>query len=147
MILSVNYFKPGVPKRYLMFVAALVWLFAGCMLVYKGLLFMIIDDLQVLIIKLLISISLGLLFFVLMFSKIAAKHVSRILNIKHENPCLFSFFNWKSYLMMGSMITLGILLRTFHLVPMFYLSCFYVAMGTPLLLSSSRFFTEAVRHF
>jgi hypothetical protein len=142
----VNYVKPSVPKRYLMFVAALVWLFAGSMLFIKGFSFML-ENFQYIVVKLLISFGLGSLFFAFMFSKIVAKHVARILNIKHEKPCLFSFFNWRSYLMMGSMIALGVLLRTFHLVPMVYLSCFYIAMGIPLLFSSWRFFREAVRSF
>lgn len=133
-----NTYKPAINKRYLMFVAALVWFFAGGMLFYKGISFMI-ENPSFIEIKLAISIVIGLLFFAIMFSKIVAKHITRILNIKHEKPCLFSFFSWKSYLMMGLMISIGILLRTFKVVPMEYLSCFYVAMGTPLLISSHRF--------
>jgi hypothetical protein len=135
----INKYKPAIARRYLMMIAAIVWLFAGGMLFYKGVSFMIENPSHIAL-KLIISIAFGLLFFAIMFSKIVAKHITRILNIKHEKPCLFSFFNWKSYLMMGSMITLGILLRTFHLIPMEYLSCFYVSMGTPLLISSHRFF-------
>lgn len=136
-------YKPAIPKRYLMFVAAIVWFFAGGMLLYKG--FSYVDYSQsFLIFKLIISVVLGLLFFMLLFSKIAAKHVSRILNIKHEKPCLFSFFNWKSYFMMGSMITLGILLRVFKIVPIELLSFFYLVMGIPLLLSAFRFFSVGI---
>lgn len=129
-----------------MFMAAVVWLFVGSMLFVKGFAFMLGNDTG-LALELSVSVSLGLMFFALLFSKIVAKHVARILNIKHERPCLFSFFNWKSYLMMGTMISSGISLRTFHLVPMAYLSCFYVTMGTPLLLSSYRFFSEAVSNY
>lgn len=136
---STNPYKPSIAKRYLMIIAAFVWLFAGSMLLYKGIAFMIKNP-SAIVLKLIISITIGLLFFAIMFSKIVAKHVTRILSIKHERPCLFSFFNWKSYLLMGSMITFGILLRTFHIIPMEYLSCFYVSMGIPLLISSHRFF-------
>ncbi len=142
---EINDLKPAVNRHYLMFMAAVVWLFAGSMLFVKGLVFMLGNDTD-LALELSVSVCLGLLFFAFLFSKIVAKHVIRILNIKHEKPCLFSFFNWKSYLMMAAMISSGILLRTFHLVPMVYLSCFYVTMGTPLLLSSYRFFNEAVRY-
>ena len=137
-------FKPAIPKRYLMFVAAFVWLFAGGMLLFKG--FSFVDYTQsYLILKMVISAVLGLLFFILLFSKIAAKHVSRILNIKYEKPCLFSFFNWKSYFMMGSMITLGILLRVLKIVPIEQLSFFYLVMGIPLLLSAFRFISVGIR--
>ena len=130
--------KPAVPKRYLMFVAALVWLFAGGMLLYKGFVFMKMPQ-PFLTIKIISSIILGLLFFAVLFSRIAAKHILRIRNIEHERPCLFSFFNWKSYAIMGSMISLGIFLRAFKIVPAEYLSFFYLIMGIPLLLSALRF--------
>jgi hypothetical protein len=128
-------FKPAIPRRYLMFVAAFVWLFAGGMLLFKGVSFLDYTQ-SFLILKLIISAVLGLMFFMLLFSKIAAKHVSRILNIKYEKPCLFSFFNWKSYFMMGSMITLGVLLRLFKIVPIQQLSFLYLVMGIPLLISA-----------
>jgi hypothetical protein len=131
-------FKPAIPRRYLMFVATFVWLFAGGMLLYKGVSFLDYTQ-SFLILKLIISAVLGLMFFMLLFSKIAAKHVSRILNIKYEKPCLFSFFNWKSYFMMGSMITLGVLLRVFKIVPIQQLSFLYLVMGIPLLISAFTF--------
>ncbi|MEI6346522.1 MAG: hypothetical protein WCP69_01125 [Bacteroidota bacterium] len=132
-------FKPAIPRRYLMFVAAFVWLYAGGMLLFKGVSFLDYTQ-SFLILKLIISTVLGLLFFMLLFTKIAAKHVSRILNIKYEKPCLFSFFNWKSYFMMGSMITLGVLLRVFKVVPIQQLSFLYLVMGIPLLISAFKFF-------
>lgn len=137
--------KPAIAKRYLILMASLVWFFAGGMLFFKGLFFMLKEPTNIFL-KLAISVALGLLFFAFMFSKIVAKHVTRILQIKHDKPCFFSFFSWKSYFMMGSMITLGILLRSFNLIPMEYLSCFYVAMGTPLLISSHRFFQLFYQH-
>ena len=132
-------FKPAIPRRYLTFVAAFVWLYAGGMLLFKGVSFLDYTQ-SFLILKLIISTVLGLLFFMLLFTKIAAKHVSRILNIKYEKPCLFSFFNWKSYFMMGSMITLGVLLRVFKVVPIQQLSFLYLVMGIPLLISAFKFF-------
>lgn len=138
-------YKPGIAKGYLMFIAALVWLFAGGMLLYKGVSFMF-ENPSSIFLKLTISIAIGILFFFFMFSKIVAKHITRILNIKHERPCLFSFFSWKSYLMMGTMICFGILLRVFKIIPMEYLSCFYISMGTPLLISSHRFFQLFYKH-
>ena len=57
-----------------------------------------------------------------------------------EKPVLFSFFNLKSYLMMFSMISLGITLRLSVLVTPEHLALMYVTMGIPLLMSSIRFY-------
>ena len=131
--------KPGIPKRYLLFVAALVWTFAGGMLLYRGF-YMLELYPQRIWIKISGSIIAGIVFFVFMFSGISVKHSLRIVNLKHERPCLFSFFNWKSYLMMAIMMTFGVTLRTTGIISPKYLSVFYIAMGTPLFLSAFRFY-------
>jgi len=131
--------KPRVYKRYLFFIAAFVWTFAGGMLLFKGIsLFDNIKDFFWL--KMSISITGGLLFYFLMFLKISGKHTKRILNLKEEYPWMFSFFGIKSYILMAIMITSGILLRKSGLVSQEHLSLFYILMGIPLLLSSIRFY-------
>lgn len=131
--------KPGVPKRYLMFLAAFVWTFAGVMLLYKGSVFLKQSGGH-LWVKLIISAFTGTLFYVGMFSKISLKHARRIIKLKPERPCLFSFFNVKSYILMSLMISLGIFLRTSGLVPVTYLSVLYITMGIPLFSSAFRFY-------
>lgn len=138
--------KPAVPKRYLMLIAGVVWSFAGGMLFGKGVNMLLLFS-QEIWWKLFISIPLGIAFYQFMFSKIFKKHSERIMSIKHERPCAFSFFNWKSYIMMGSMITLGILLRTTGIVPIRYLSIVYIAMGIPLSISAIMFFVYGIRYF
>jgi len=131
--------KPGVPKRYLMLLAAFVWTFAGAMLLYKGSVFLKQSGGH-LWLKLIISAIAGTLFYMGMFSKISLKHARRIINLKPDKPCLFSFFNVKSYILMSVMISLGIFLRTSALVPVTYLSVLYVTMGIPLFSSAFRFY-------
>jgi len=131
--------KPGVPKRYLMFLAAVVWTFAGGMLLYKGSVFFHQSS-AYLWMRLILSIIAGILFYIVMFSKISLKHARRILNLKQEKPCLFSFFNIRSYILMSLMISMGIFLRKSGLVPVFYLSILYVTMGIPLFTSAFRFY-------
>lgn len=131
--------KPSIPRRYLLFVAGIVWTFAGGMLLYKGIsLFRIYRDF--LWLKITISAIGGGLFYLLLFSKISFKHAWRIINLKHENPCLFAFFNVRSYIMMAVMITSGVLLRKSGIVSPEYLSVLYVTMGIPLFLSALRFY-------
>ena len=131
--------KPDLPKRYLLFIAAFVWTFAGSLLLYKGC--SIFIHYHNLFWARLISSSIGgLLFYVLLFSKISFKHTFRIINLRNEKPCAFSFFNVKSYILMTLMISLGIWLRKSGLIAPEYLSVLYVTMGIPLFLSAFRFY-------
>lgn len=135
--------KPGIPKRYLLFVAGVVWTFAGGMLLFRGFSMLMILH-KMIWMRLFESIIAGILFFVFLFSKISFRHIHRIIRLPYQRPCLFSFFNWKSYLMMSLMMSMGILLRTTGIVPMEYLSIFYVAMGIPLFMSAFRFYFNGI---
>lgn len=130
---------PRVPKNYLLLIAALVWTFAGGMLLFRGYIFSLAfpDNMALKIIGCMI---IGIVFFILLFQKISRKHVNRILNLPIDHPCLFSFFNLKSYLMMAFMISGGIMLRKSGIISPEYLALIYMTMGIPLLVSSGRFY-------
>jgi hypothetical protein len=135
--------KPGLPKRTLFYVAAVVWTIAGGMLLFKGIsLFLNYNNL--LWLKIMISSICGILFYLLLFSGISRKHTIRIRNLKNEKPCLFSFFNFRSYLLMASMIISGMMLRKSGIISPAYLSVLYVTMGIPLFLSSVRFYYAGI---
>jgi hypothetical protein len=136
---------PRVPKRTLLFVAAAVWTFAGGMLLFRGILFAF-DHPSYLLLRLLLSVVGGGLFYWGMFSKISLKHTQRILAMENVRPCLFSFFNVKSYILMSIMITGGILLRTSGIMPPAYLFMLYITMGIPLSLSAVRFYYYGVNY-
>jgi hypothetical protein len=133
-------FIPRVSKRYLLLIAALVWTFAGGILLYRGFFAHNNPLPSQWKVKLLLCLIAGLIFFVLLFNRISAKHIQRIRNFPIEQPGIFSFFNLKSYVMMFSMITLGVSLRKSGTVSPEYLSLMYVTMGIPLLMSSFRFY-------
>ena len=135
--------KPGLSKRSLLFIAAVVWTIAGGMLLFKGIsLFLNFDHL--LWVKTMISITAGTLFYLLLFSRISRKQTMRIRNLKYDDPCLFSFFNFRSYLLMTLMIMSGIILRKSGFLSPEYLSVLYVTMGIPLFLSSVRFYYAGI---
>jgi hypothetical protein len=138
-------FKPAIPKRYLLFVAAFVWTFAGGMLLTRGFLLLVLFP-RLLWVKIICSLTSGIVFFVLLFSKVSQKHTQRILNMEMEYPCAFSFFSFRSYVMMALMISMGITLRKTAIVPLEYLSLFYVAMGMPLLMSAFRFYYNGINY-
>jgi hypothetical protein len=135
----IQQFTPRIARRYLFMVAALVWTFAGCMLLFRGIL-LFMEDNYLLWVRLAISILAGILFYRLLFSNISLKHTSRITAMTLERPCLFSFFNVRSYILMTLMISAGIALRKSGILPPVYLSVIYVTMGIPLFVSSFRFY-------
>ena len=131
--------KPGIPKQSLLFVAGIVWTFAGGMLLYRGSTLLIQHPAN-LWIKLIFSVTAGGLFYYFLFDKISSRHTARIKSLPHERPCIFSFFNRKSYLMMALMIAMGTGLRMSGLVHPEYLSLLYITMGIPLTVSAFRFY-------
>jgi hypothetical protein len=88
----------------------------------------------------------GLLFYWKLFSGISLKHARRIIFLKEDRPCVFSFFSWHSYFLMILMIAMGITLRKSGLVPVYILSVLYLSMGIPLLMSSIRFYSCGFRY-
>lgn len=123
----------------LLFIAAIVWTIAGSMLLFKGMKMLQINDKHLYFIISGSAIA-GSLFYLMVFTKISLKHTRRIVNLKNDNPCIFSFFNIKSYILMSIMITSGITIRVFGVVPLTYLSIVYLTMGVPLFFSAFRFY-------
>jgi hypothetical protein len=137
--------KPRVPKRGLLLCAALAWTTAGAMLGIRGLSWLSAHrDLDAL--SLGAALLLGLAFFFLVFARVSGKHIARIKALEDESPGLFSFFDRKAYLMMAIMISAGVAVRLSGLVDPRLLSDFYVLMGTPLLISSLRFYRAFARY-
>lgn len=134
-----SWLKPAVPKRVLLFAAAMLWTFAGSMLLFKGSI-MLDPETKFIGIKIAVTLVAGLLFYWKVFAGLSLKHTLRILHLKVERPCFFAFFNGRSYLMMFLMISMGITLRTTGWVSPHYLAYLYLTMGVPLLLSSVRFY-------
>jgi len=132
-------FKPSVPKRHLLLVAGIVWTFAGCMLFTRGA-FYLVNSGNYLFWRFLIGLIAGMAFYFALFTRISHKHINRIRNIEIVDPCMFSFFNLRSYFMMAIMISAGVSLRKFDLIDKNILYNFYVCMGMPLLISASRFY-------
>jgi len=131
--------KFSVSKRILLFEAALVWTFAGGMLLFRGS-SMLGASSGFSWPKILSCFCAGLIFFILVFSKISRKHVNRITNLLGERHQFYEFFNFRSYMMMVGMISMGVFLRTTLIVPLSSLSLAYITMGIPLLFSSFRFY-------
>lgn len=137
--MNIEFFTPRVSRIYLLLIAAIVWTLAGGMLLFKGGLFLK-DSPHWMLFKIFGCTFGGLLFFKVLFNRISREHIDRIINLPIEHPCLFSFFNVKSYFLMSIMIGGGIIMRRAGLVSPEYLAIIYLTMGIPLLLSSFRFY-------
>src|SRR5512136_869572 len=108
-------FKPAVRKRNLLMVAGCVWMLAGGILIYRALATLIPYH-HFLSAEILVGILIGIVFYALLFARISRKHIYRITLIRINNPCFFSFFNFRSYLLMAIMITGGIIVRKLNIV-------------------------------
>lgn len=130
-------YKPGVPKRHLLLVAAFVWLFAGGFLMYRGIRSMPGGNWELW--KTVMSVAGGLLFFRVLFLRISAKHIRRITTREILRPCVFSFFDFKSYFLMAVMIAMGVTVRRLEVIGAETIAYFFNSMAIPLLLSALRF--------
>ena len=131
--------KPGVKKRTLLLIAGCTWSIAGGILISRSLSHLISVN-HHLAMEIGTGIVFGSLFYLLLFARISKKHINRINLIEIDNPCFFSFFNFRSYLLMAIMISGGITLRLSGLINLEIIYTFFLCMGIPLLVSAWRFF-------
>lgn len=141
----INSLIPKTSRRNLLLIAAIVWTFAGTMLLSRGTFMMNLDP-EFHLLRWMISLMGGALFYGVLFTRISKKHVNRIIQLPVERPSVFSFFDKKGYIMMAGMISLGVFLRKSGIVAPFYLSVLYVTMGIPLFISSLRFYYSAINY-
>lgn len=138
-------FKPAVSKRALLFIAGSFWLIGGGMMIGRALIKLIEID-HLLSFELISGFVLGVCFYLFLFTKISKKHITRISLIKADYPCFFSFFNFRSYVLMIFMISAGVALRQSRIIDPEYLFTFYLIMGVPLVLSAIRFFVAGIKN-
>ena len=131
--------KPSVSRHNLLFIAGLAWTTAGGIRMWRGLDYEMKHSPH-LWLNILIGIAIGIPFYILLFARIAHKHIKRIKGLSIPYPCAFSFFNIRSSIMMMLRITTGILQRKFDVVNREWLFTFYIGMALPLLISAFRFY-------
>lgn len=130
-----------VKKQTLVLIAAFVWSAAGANILRIG----IITALSVewawwMVLS---AVTVYALFFT-MFFRIVKKHLRRIYGYEKEKQCFLKFFDVKAYILMGVMMTGGILLRTFHVMPDMCTAMFYTGLGGALTTAGVCFAVEYV---
>lgn len=132
-----NNFKPGVDKKYLLFLAGALWLGVGSMLVTLACFWLKAAPKNIALLFGAIGIAAALIVHHFGFLKIVDKNLRRIAPMQGK-PCVFSFMTWKSYLLVAIMASGGYLLRHSSL-PKHDLAIIYIAIGLALVLSSVRY--------
>lgn len=120
-----------ISKRHLFSLAGILWLFAGFQIVRIGVITIPAQHLPVACIgggALIIFI----VFFRMVFLKMVKKHTLRIRSMINEKQPFYLFFDKKSYIIMFCMMSGGILLRSFHILPEFFIAFFYTGLGAAL---------------
>lgn len=130
--------KYGVSRQSLLVIAGFVWMIAGANILRIGIVTWM-NSSQNWMFKIGEATIVFLLFFVLIFKRLYYKHTQRIELKKEEHNCPFSFFDVKSWILMVFMISLGITIRSLHLLPDSFISVFYTGLSIALLLTGLLF--------
>jgi hypothetical protein len=136
-------YKPAVTKNFLLFLAGIVWVFVGLMLLFLAFSWLSTASNSTTFLFTSAGVVLALFVHHFGFLKIADKNLKRIL-LMNEKKCLFAFIPWKSYLIIALMITMGIALRH-SAIPKRYLAILYICIGMGLILSSVRYIRVLIR--
>ena len=136
-MLKKEIFKPAVTKNALLFLAGVVWLCVGAMLLTLACSWLSDAPGKPFFIFLAAGILLALLVHHFGFLRIVDKNIARILPMT-DKKCLFSFITWKSYMIIMVMVGMGTFLRH-SAIPRPYLAVLYTGIGLALVLSSLRY--------
>ena len=132
-----------VKNKTLLMIASIVWMFAGFNVLRIGLL--AYSD-NVTILNLCLSLIVFCLFQFFVFNKLVKKHTKRILSYK-EKQLFIHFFDLKSFLIMGFLMSGGIYLRTLTFIPSQFIAFFYTGLGSSLFLAGVLFGVEYLKCF
>ena len=140
---GIERWKPGVPKGVLLFVAGMLWISVGIMLNSMAYSWLRIERLTPALAAGAVGVVGSLFVHHFGFLRIVDRNLDRILPMEGKR-CVFSFMPWKSYILVGVMIALGVLLRHSP-IPKLYLAILYTGIGTALILSSVRYMRYLIR--
>lgn len=125
-----------VKKYNLLLLASLVWLIAGFNILRIG----IVTYLgYTTVINFILSSFVFIIFWFMVFYKLTKKHTHRIHSYEIEKQFFLKFFDTKSFIIMAIMMTLGITIRSFHLMPDRFIAVFYTGLGLALFMAGILF--------
>ncbi len=131
----IHKYKPGVSRRWLLLLSGIVWSGTGILLnffAYRWIPELTVFQFEIDVVA---GIILGTIIAYFGFSLVAKKNIRRILDYSGR-VCVFAFQEWKSYILIAVMMTMGIYMRTTGLIPKFLLAPVYIGIGLALFLTS-----------
>lgn len=129
--------KHGVSRKALIFTAGLAWVIAGANILRIGINTWLYDSMSWPF-KLVGAVLIFGIFFTFVFRRLFGKNILRITQ-KNDSNCPFAFFDAKGWIVMVAMITLGITVRHFHLLPNWFIAMFYTGLSSALILTGMLF--------
>jgi hypothetical protein len=132
-----------VNKHTLLLIAGIVWIVAGVNILRIGILTWLIDS-QYWVFKIGEAFVVFLAFYIFVFKKLYNKHSKRICE-KTKSSCPFSFFDAKGWVIMSFMISLGIIVRKFQLLPESFIAVFYTGLSIALIITGLLFFRKGLK--
>jgi len=136
--------KPAVHKHWLLIISGLIWSGVGILLVRIA--FRWIPNFTAQEKWLVIGggVVLGLAIAFFGFSIVVRKNIRRILGYRNR-VCVFAFQEWKSYVLIVVMMSMGIFLRNTTLIPRQWVSPVYVGIGVAMFLDSYLYYKAFFR--
>lgn len=135
-----HFLKPGVNRQTHLLLAALLWTIIGCTLMFRGVLWLELDESLLFGIP---AIILGTLKSLFILDKSAKKSIDRIQKLA-DGSCLGAVYSIKTWSLVLCMILIGYLLRRSQLSPA-VVGALYCTVGWALFFSS-RFGWMAWKH-
>ena len=140
-----NYSKlqPAVNQKWLIVISGLMWSSVGILInIYAFGWLNYLNNTQISI-SVIIGLLAGWSISRFGFGNSVNKNVNRILAYPKQ-ACVFAFQEWKSYILIAVMMSLGILLRSTELIPKFILAPIYIGIGTALFLASFKYYRNLI---
>ena len=131
--------KPAVNRKWLILISGIMWSGVGVFLNTLAFRWLKSFELLPLVVVILSGLLLGFAIAKFGFGMVAQKNIDRIF-VYPEQVCVFAFQEWRSYILIAVMMTMGIFMRTTGLIPKYILAPMYIGIGTALFLASFRYY-------
>ena len=138
--------KPGVPRQVLVILGAALWGFAAYRILKLSYI-KIEGNARNSLLKYFIGVLGFIPFYWFVFRKVSKRYILRIINLESDRPCVFAFFDIRGYILMSLMISMGILISRWPLIPDLYKGTFFVSLGLSLLASAIYYLYAGFRYY
>ena len=135
------YLPPKVSHNTHYLINGVIWLFAGINLVRIAIGWYLEENMLLATIGLIFTIILSILISKTRFKNIASKFISHIKQLP-DRSWFFAFQKVRHYVLLGSMIMLGIFFREYSGLDNYILALIYTTMGSTLVFTSYYFFNR-----